>query len=232
MSALLSLDAVSYRYWRGQRPVPAVEEITFDLEPGELGGIWGDRGAGKTTLAKIVAGLLSPDRGEVAFDGRPLPSGMGVLHPGIGFASRRGPLLEDLTVEEWIATTLLDTFSWRQALSRARLALSRVGAEGIGGAPWADLSDSERMLAAIAHAIVRGPRLLVVDDPVAGLGILGRATVMELLREVADHGVAVLMTAADVSELHGANRLWALDAGRLDGPPARPMGTVVPLRGA
>jgi ABC-type multidrug transport system ATPase subunit len=231
MTALLSIEAVSVCHWRGQRPVHALDEVTFDLEAGEFGGVWGDRGAGKTTLAKLVAGLLTPDSGQVTIDGVTLGSG-GMLHPGVGFASRRGPLLDDLAVDEWIATTMLDSFSWRHALGRSRVALERVGASAIGGESWADLSDSERMLAAIAHAIVRGPRLLVVDDPVAGLGVAGRATIMELLRSIADKGVAVLMTAADVTELHGANRIWSLEDGRLDGPPARPMGTVVRLHGA
>jgi ABC-type multidrug transport system ATPase subunit len=232
MSALLQVRAVSVSYWRGHRPVQALDKVSFDLAAGEFGGVWGDRGAGKTTLVRTVAGLLAPDRGEVVFDGGPLRDGAGDPRSSIGFASRSGPLLEDLAVEEWIATSVLDGRAWRDALASARGVLERVGAEATGGERWRDLSDSERMMAAVAHAIVRRPRLLVVDDPVAGMGVVGRAAVMELLRSIADEGVAVLMTAGDVTDFHGANRIWGLEAGRLDGPPARPAGRVVSLRGA
>jgi ABC-type branched-subunit amino acid transport system ATPase component len=88
------------------------------------------------------------------------------------------------------------------------------------------------MLAAIAQAIARGPRLIVVDDPVAGLAGRDRAEIMELLRAIASEGVAVLMTAAELADIHGVDQIWTLDRGRLDGPPARRTGTVVPLRSA
>jgi ABC-type multidrug transport system ATPase subunit len=230
MNTLLQVCAVSVSYWRGSRSVQALDAVSLDLQAGEFGGIWGDRGAGKTTLARTAAGLLAPGRGEVTFEGRPLRAG-DRQHPLIGFASRNGPLLEDLAVEEWIATAVLDQAAWREALAHARAVLERVGAGAIGGERWGDLSDSERMLAAIAHAIVRPPRLLVVDDPVSGMGVVGRAAVMELLRSIADQGIAVLMTAGDVTDFHGANRIWGLEAGRLDGPPARRAAAVVALRG-
>jgi ABC-type cobalamin/Fe3+-siderophores transport system ATPase subunit len=112
------------------------------------------------------------------------------------------------------------------------MALDRVGAAALADQPWEQLSDGERMLVSIAQAIVRGPRMIVADDPVAGLGGKDRAEIMELLRGVAAEGVAVLMMAAELSELHGADQIWALDRGRLDGPPARPSGIIVPLRSA
>jgi ABC-type multidrug transport system ATPase subunit len=232
MTALLRVNTVSMCHWRGQRAVTALEDVSLDLGAGEFGGVWGDRGAGKTTLARIVVGLLTPDRGRVTLDGRPLQAGAGMMDGRIGFAARRGPVLEGLAIQKWIATTMLDGCSWRDAMRQAHEALGRVGAADLGDEEWGGLSDSERMLAAIAYAIARNPRLLVVDDPVAGLGVVGRATVMELLRSIAGEGVAVLMTAADVTELHGANRIWALERGRLDGPPARPLATVVSLRRA
>jgi ABC-type multidrug transport system ATPase subunit len=229
MTALLSIKSVSFCHWRGRRPVAALDGASLDLDAGEFGGIWGDRGAGKTTLAKVAAGLLTPDRGRVTFAGHPLHAGDGVIDGRIGFAARRAPLMEGIAIQGWIATTMLDRCAWRDALRHADAALDRVGATAIAGEAWAGLSDSERMLAAVAHAIAGGPRLLVVDDPVAGLGVVGRATIMELLRSIASEGVAVLMTAADVTELHGANRIWALEGGRLDGPPARPIAPVVAL---
>jgi ABC-type multidrug transport system ATPase subunit len=231
MSALLEVESVSVSYWRGTRVTHVLRDVSLELHAGELGGIWGGRSAGKTTLAKIVAGLLAPSSGRVTFDGRDVVADRGgELHAQIGLAMRHGPEFEDVSVAAWIASTMLHNCSWSGALKRARLALDRVGAADTADKPWEHLSDGERMLASIAQAIVRGPQVLIADDPVAGLGGLDRAGIMELLREIAAEGVAVLMMAAELAELHGAEQIWALDRGRLDGPPARPLGTVVPLR--
>jgi ABC-type multidrug transport system ATPase subunit len=237
VTPLLSVESVSHRYWRGRRSVQVLTDVSFELEPGEFGGIWGDRGAGKTTIAKIVAGVLVPDSGRIVLDGEHLTDAArrerrGALHAQIGLATRRGPEIGEMPVEEWIASTMLNSHSWRPALQRAHLALERVGASEVGGQSWEHLSDGERMLVSIAHAIVRGPRLLVVDDPVAGLGAAQRGEIMELLHAIAQLGVTVLMTAAELSELQGADRIWSLADGRLDGPPAQPLGTVVPLHDA
>jgi ABC-type multidrug transport system ATPase subunit len=237
MSSLLSVSSVTVRYWRGHHSVQVLTDVSLELEAGEFCGVWGDRSAGKTTLARVIAGVLAVDHGRVVFDGAVLSDASGLVgrdevRAQIGFASRTGPILEDLAVEEWIASSLLTSRNPKAARECARLALAEVDAAAVAREPWRNLSDSERMLVAIAQAIVRRPRLVVVDDPVAGLGIVGRAKIMELLRAIADEGVAVLMTAGDAIELRGANRIWALDGGRLTGAPARPLGTVVPLRSA
>lgn len=235
MTALLTVESVSVRYWRGSRPIQVLRDVSLDLEAGEFGAIWGDRGAGKSTLAKVVAGVLAPDEGSLTFGGHRLTDEArqehrGALHAQIGLATRYGPEIEELPVEAWIASTMLNSCSWRAALQRSHLALERVGAADVGAESWENLSDGERMLVAIAQAIVRGPRMLVVDDPVAGLGPRQRAEIIELLHSIARVGVAVLMTAADLAELQGADRIWSLADGRLEGPPTRPMATVVPLR--
>ncbi|HMJ36268.1 MAG TPA: ATP-binding cassette domain-containing protein [Baekduia sp.] len=234
MTALLKLEAVSVSYWRGRRRVQVLRDVSFELDAGEFGGVWADRSAGKTTLAKIAAGVLAPDEGRVTFDGHDSrqPDRRGMVHGQIGFATRRGPELESMAVEAWIASTMLNSFSWRAAIERTQLALDRVGAAEAAAEPWSELSDGERGLVAIAQAIVRGPKLVVVDDPVAGLGGARRSKIISLLRSIAAEGVAVLMTAAELTELQGADRIWSLEAGRLDGPPARSMGTVVPFRNA
>jgi ABC-type multidrug transport system ATPase subunit len=216
--------------------VQVLDDASFELEAGQFGGVWGDRSSGKSTLAAVVAGVLAPEQGTITFDGHDLHGAdtdrrrRARLRAQIGLATRRGPETEEWPVESWIASAMLESHTWSAALRQAHVALDRVGVGHIGGQPWSRLADGERMLVSVAHAIVRGPRLLVVDDPVAGLGALQRGEVMELLHSLAAAGVAVLMTAAELTELQGADRIWALTAGRLDGPPARPLGDVVQLR--
>ncbi len=232
--AVLTLDRVSLRHRRGRRALRVLDEVTLALDAGELAGVWGRRGAGKTTLAHVAAGLLTPDEGAVLLDGRPpgAEKRRGVLHPEIGLATRRGPEIHEMAIEDWIASALLTSRSYRDALQTARLALSRCGVGDLADEPWEVLSDGERMLASIAQAIVRGPRVLIADDPVAGIAGPERDEVMELLQSVAATGVAVLMTAAELAELRGLDRIWSLRDGRLEGPMVRPGGTVVSLRPA
>lgn len=237
VAPLLSLRSVDVRYWRGQRPVDVLKDVSLELEEGEFGGVWGDRGSGKTTLAKVAAGIVKPDSGTVSLGGQELTDVArqhrhGALHWQIGVATRQGPQAEELPVAWWVASMLAASCSWREARRRANVALDRVGVSAVADEPWANLSDGERMLVSIAHAIVCAPKVLVVDDPVAGLGAMQRAEVMDLLHEIAALGVAVLVTAAELIELQGANRIWSLSDGHLTGPPARRLGTVVPLRGA
>lgn len=231
MEPLLSVEGLCVSYWRGLRETQVLQEVSLELFPGEMAGIWGSRSAGKTTLARAIAGLLEPQQGRVVFAGRDLyADGVEGLHTEIGLAARRGPEVEDMPVAAWIASTLLRGHGWRDAYRKALTTLDRVGAGRLGGMRWEHLSDGERMLASIAQAMVRDPRLVIADDPVGGLGGQDRADIMELLRALAQDGTAVLLLAADLSELHGVEQIWALDRGRLDGPPRRAAGRVLPLR--
>jgi ABC-type multidrug transport system ATPase subunit len=231
MAAVLTLDNVSLCYQRGRRSTMVLHDIDLTLMGGEIAGVWGRRGAGKSTLTSVAAGVLKPDRGEALLDGAPLvAAGSGILHPQIGLANRRGPELDEMPVEDWIASSLLLSHPYKEALTLARRALERTGAIEIGGEPWDVLSDGERMLVSLAQAIVRGPRVLIADDPLAGLGAIERDEVMQLLSSIAGTGVAVLVTAAELVELRGLDRIWSLRDGRLDGPSVRPGGTVIPLR--
>lgn len=237
MSPLLRFEAVSKRHWRGHRAVDVLIDGSLELDAGRIGAVWGGRGTGKTTLLELAAGLQEPDAGRVLFEGRDIATlsrreAGALLHTAIGIATRTGPSSRELSVRDWTAMALLDRTRWREGQRRAHRALERVGAADIADESWADLSDGERTLASIARAIVREPRLLLVDDPSAGLGLLQRNEIMGLLRSVAgDAGVAVLMTAAEATEIQGAQAIWSLAGGRLTGGTPR-VATVVdfPLR--
>jgi putative ABC transport system ATP-binding protein len=212
MTALLAFDAVSKRHWRGRRAVTVLDGGSLELSAGELGAVWGGRGAGKTTLVELAAGLQAPDAGRILFDGREL------LHVRVGIATRSGPVSQTLAAREWVAMPIMDRLATREATRRAQLALERVGAGEVAAEPWRNLSDGERTLVAIARAMVRAPRLLLVDDPSTGLGLLERGEVVTLLRSIAEQaGVAVLMTASDLAEVQGAHVIWSLAGGRLTG---------------
>jgi ABC-type multidrug transport system ATPase subunit len=235
MTPVLSAEDLHVRLWRGSRSLQVLDGVSLELDEGMFGGVWADRSAGKTTLARVLAGALRPDAGRVLLDGEPVSDGAHrgarvVIHPAIGLARRVAPAMAELPIGTWIAQSMIASCRWPEAVRQAAVALDRVGAGHLGTERWSHLADSERTLVAIAYAIARSPRLLVVDDLVAGLGPWRREMVLALLHDIAAHGVTVLMTSAEVVDFKGAHRIWALEQGRLIESAPRPGADVLPLR--
>jgi len=236
--SLLSLDLVSKSYWRGPAEVRVLADACLEVHAGELMAVWGRRGAGKTTLLRIAAGLETPDRGAVRFDGEDLSSLSESAHARlrrgeIGLVRRSGPRSE-LCMRDYVALPLLIEHGRRQALRRAEEALRRVGMAECAGQRWSSLSDGERALVAIAHGVARAPRLLLVDDPTANLGLREREEILRLLRSLVEEtNLAVLMTAPDMPTVLGSHELRALSGGKLVAPPDAPDGesNVIDLSG-
>jgi ABC-type lipoprotein export system ATPase subunit len=237
--SLLSLREVAKGYWRGMQRVEVLHDVSLEIEAGELVAVWGQRRSGKTTLLKLAAGLEEPSAGTVRFGGRELkrlsPAEFAkVLHKEIGWAKPSGPDNRDLRMLDYVALPLRRRYDHRTARRRAALELERVGASACANEPWGGLSDSERALVAIAHAIVREPRLLLVDDHTTNLDDLQREEVMGLLRAAAEEqGTAVLVTVPSMSQMAYAHQIHSLSSGRLVGPPepASTRGNVIALPG-
>jgi ABC-type lipoprotein export system ATPase subunit len=226
---MLSLDTVRKSYWRGPSEVRVLEGASLDVQAGELMAVWGKRGAGKTTLLRISAGLEPPDAGSVSFDGADLArlsegAHARLLRKELAWVRRAGPRSE-LSMLDYVALPLLIEHGQRRARGRASDALRRVGTSECAGQLWGSLSDGERALVAIAHGIVRAPRLLLVDDPTANLGLREREEVLRLLLSlVRETNLAVLMTVPDMPTAMRSHQLRALSGGRLlvpQTPPAR-----------
>lgn len=221
MASLLSLDRVRKSYWRGPHETVVLEQVSLDVHAGELVGVWGQRGAGKTTLAMVAAGLETPERGTVSFDGRDLAEPRRrrapCLHEGIGWMQRAGPRSGDFrTMVDYVALPLLRTHSPRRARQRASAMLRHLGIGECADASWENLTDGERTLVAVAHALVREPKLLVADDPTANLDVLRREELASLLRRAADEdGLAILFTVPDMPDMVYADRICSLSDGRL-----------------
>jgi len=221
MTPQLSLEEVCKSYWRGSHETVVLCDVSLDVHAGEFVAVWGKRGAGKTTLALVAAGLEAPERGRVCFEGRDLarrPRGRDPqLHEGIGWVQRLGPQSGDFrTVNDYVALPLLGKHSPRQARRRASAILKRLGVADCAGERWESLTDGEHTLVALAHALVREPRVLVADDPTANLNVLQREEVVGLLRRAADEeGLAVLITVPDMPDAAYANRIGSLSDGRL-----------------
>ena len=221
MHPLLSLEGVSKSYWRGLRKLSVLTDASLEVHAGQLVTIWGQRRSGKTTLLKLAAGLEPPTSGVVRFEGQDLAELSAtqqarVLRTRIGWAKPTGPDSRELTMLDYVALPLLRMHKRREAHRQAALALDRTGVASCAGEPWGSLADSERTLVAIAHAIVRSPRLLLVDDHTSHLDDLHREEIMGLLRILADdEGMAVLMMVPDMTEMVHAHQRLNLSSGQI-----------------
>jgi ABC-type lipoprotein export system ATPase subunit len=217
----LSLDRVSKSYWRGPHETFVLKDISLSVYAGECVAVWGQRGSGKTTLLKVAAGLERPEHGTVSFERRELAKlsrgeMVRLLREEIGWARRSGPESDELEMLDYVALPLLKGTTLKRARRRSAQALARVGVADCCKGRWEDLTDGERTLVSIAHAMVRRPSLLVVDDPTANLDVLQREEVMGLLRATAEQeGIAVLITVPDMPSMVHAHRIGSLSDGRL-----------------
>lgn len=225
MSSLLNFDRVSKSHWRGPHELAVLRDISFSVGSGELVAIWGQRGSGKTTLARLAVGRESPDSGIVRFRGQQL-SFPRQLHRDIGWVRRSGARTDEMpNVASYLMLPLLDAFSPRDAKRRAVAVLDRLGIADCAEARWHELTDGQRTLVAIAHALVREPSLLVADDPTASLSLLQREEVMRLLRIACDEdGLGVLVTVPDMPEMAHADQIAMLSDSHLIFPPPEPSG--------
>lgn len=221
---LLSLRGVAKSYWRGLHQLSVLVEATLDVLPGEFVAVWGRRGAGKTTLLKIAAGLEEPDSGQVLFQGRDITTlteteRTALRHERIGWVRRARPR-SGLRIINYVALPLMAQHGRHEALRRAHETLVRVGVNDCAEQHWEHISDGERALVSIAHGVARSPRLLLVDDPTASLGMRERETVTELLRTLAvERDMGVLMSAPDMPTMMSSHQIRALSGGRLLAPP-------------
>ncbi len=230
--SLLSLERVSKRYREDQRERVVLDDVSLEIDSGELVVIWGSRRSGRSTLLRLATGIETPDSGIVRFDGRDLAqTGESVLGDGIGYVHTRLRASEEQGVLEQVAAPLLARgVSVEHAHQRARAALSRAGAQGCAAARVSELGTGETVRVALARALALAPSLLVIDEPAATVELSERDGILALLRALAGEGVAVLASTGEATELAGAHRALTLGEGELRGPSVPELAPVVALR--
>jgi iron complex transport system ATP-binding protein len=188
----------------------------------------GPNGAGKSTLLKLLAGLLAPVEGSVELDGkllRDLPVELRARE--IALVAQEPPVERGLTVGELVLTGLAPHHgSWSDGgttgRARAREALAEAGVAELSGRTLSTLSGGELRRAMVARALVRQPRLLLMDEPLASLDLGAQGRVLGLARAMASRGSAVVLALHDLNlALQEFARVWLLVGGRLvgDGKP-------------
>ncbi|MFC5666031.1 ATP-binding cassette domain-containing protein [Kitasatospora misakiensis] len=220
---------------RGRRaaPVRAVDGVSFDLAAGETLALIGESGCGKSSTASAVLQLRRPDAGRVRFDGQELTTldepALRRVRPLIQpvFQDPYGSLSPRLRVRDAIAEPLRVHGSRDRAEDRRRVAelLDLVGLDAaLGDRLPHELSGGQCQRVGIARALVGGPRLLVLDEPVSALDPSVRSGVLNLLTDLQDRlGLAYLLICHDLALVrHVAHRIAVMRSGRIvESGPAR-----------
>ncbi len=199
------------------RDLPIVHGVDFDLSAGEILAVLGPNGAGKSTLAKAVAGVVPVFGGSIRLDGGDIANlpPHRITASGVGFVPQTGNVFTTLSVEEnlRVGAHLLkeDPRPRLQAAYERFPDLARHAR-----APGHALSGGQRQMLAIARALMTSPRLLLLDEPSAGLSPLMVKQVFDHVRRIADAGIGILMVEQNVrAGLRSADRGLILVNGRI-----------------
>lgn len=238
--SLLSFQNVSKSIADGSRTVQVLAGVSFDIEDGDYVGLWGARRSGKSAVLRLAAGLELPDAGRIIFDGEEI-TGMsmdGLAHMrrrgGIALASAEwGPMVLRRVVEHVAIPMVGCGLSFHQAEAVARRTLRRVGAEEVQDWMTDRLNLAERIRVELARALVREPRLLLVDEP-AMLTSPGEARELyELLRSLGrDRRLAVVIASEQAVAIEGAPRVLRLSNGQVRSTDSRRNVLAFPRAGA
>ena len=204
-----------------------VEDVSFKIAPGECVGLTGLAGSGKELIGDVIAGLVTPDAGEVAVTGRKLPFGQvaQAQRMGVGYVPgdrhARG-IIPQLSVAENITMTIVEqlgSFGLISPAERERQAHRIVQSLEIVTSSTdqqiSELSGGNQQKSVLARALASDPRLLVLVNPTQGVDIASKEALFAIVAKARAAGTAVLIVSDDLDELVGCNRVLVLFKGRL-----------------
>jgi D-xylose transport system ATP-binding protein len=217
-AAVLSLEGVDKRFGA----VQALSDVSLAVSPGEVVALVGDNGAGKSTLVKIIAGVYQADGGTISFGGRQVhvggPSEAQAL--GISTVFQDLALCDNLDVVAnlflgqeqssvgWLDEVTMEKEAWRllRTLS-AKIPSVRI--------PIASLSGGQRQTVAIARSLVGAPKVVMLDEPTAALGVAQTAEVLNLIERLRETGLGVILVSHNMADVQAvADRIVVLRLGR------------------
>ncbi len=220
--AVLSLTGINKRFGA----VQALTDVHLRVDAGEVVALVGDNGAGKSTLVKVISGVYTPDSGEITFDSKPVaPRGPAQAQAlGIATVFQDLALCDNLDVvanlflgsEHRLGPgfgAVIDEVSMEQEAWRLLRSLSaKIPSVRI---PIAALSGGQRQTVAIARSLVGNPKVVMLDEPTAALGVAQTAEVLNLIERLRDNGLGVILVSHNMADVQAvADRIVVLRLGR------------------
>jgi D-xylose transport system ATP-binding protein len=217
---VLSLRGVS----KGFGAVQALTDIHLDVYPGEVVALVGDNGAGKSTLVKILAGVHPQDAGTISFDGQDvhIPSPAASRALGIATVFQDLALCDNLDVvsnlflgREVTRGTLDEEEMEKRSWSLLRQLSARIPSVRIA---VASLSGGQRQTVAIARSLIGDPRVVILDEPTAALGVAQTAEVLNLIERLRERGLGVILISHNMADVMAvSDKVAVLRLGRNNG---------------
>jgi ABC-2 type transport system ATP-binding protein len=203
-------DKVTRRYGA----ITAVDALTFDVAAGEMFGLIGPDGAGKTTTIRLTGGLLKPDAGKIAVFGQDPSAEHRAITGDVGYLSQRFSLYGDLTIDENIAFFAEIHGVRRYGPARDRL-LEMTQLTPFRGRRADRLSGGMKQKLALACTLVHEPRILLLDEPTTGVDPVSRREFWKLLAEFLSRGLTIVMATPYLDEAERCARVALLHDGHL-----------------
>jgi ABC-2 type transport system ATP-binding protein len=186
---MLAIERLSRSY----RGIPAISDVSFTVNSGEIVGFLGPNGAGKSTTVKIITGLLRPNDGRVLFEGRDIHANLIAWRAQFGYIPEEAHLYTWMSAMEYLQLVgRLRGMRERLIREKAEAMLALLGLESWRFSPMSVYSKGMRQRVLMAAALLHDPRMLVFDEPLSGLDVLSARLFRDLLRELAAAGKAVL----------------------------------------
>jgi ABC-type sugar transport system ATPase subunit len=205
-------------------PVQALYAVDLDLPGGQVTGLCGDNGAGKSVLTRTIAGAHQPDHGQIYFEGQPVhirstrdASALGIetVYQDLALADNLDIVQNMFLGRETLRHRLLDEDSMEKQAAETLKTLHVTTVRSIRQ-PVASLSGGQRQAVAVAKAVMWNSKLVLLDEPTAALGVVQTRTVLDLVKRLRDQGLAVMVISHNLNDVFEvADRIAVLYLGRM-----------------
>ena len=211
--------------YRSFRSIPAIEDVSFRIEPGEVVGFLGPNGAGKSTTVKIITGMLRPNDGRMLFQGQDIRKDMNGFRAALGYVPEEAHLYSYLSGLEYLQLVgRLRGLAEPLIEARATGLLRLLNLESWQYSPISSYSKGMRQRVLMAAALLHDPKLLIFDEPLSGLDVVSARLFKDLLELLAAQGKAVLYISHVLEVVEQiCSRVIVIAKGRVlaDAPPAQ-----------
>jgi ABC-2 type transport system ATP-binding protein len=173
----------------------AVDQVSFDIGQGEIVGLLGHNGAGKTTIMKMLTGYLEATSGSIEIDGLDIASQRSAIQQRIGYLPENDPLYPEMTVIDYLLyAAQLHGVPEAERLHAIREAIHRTDLSSKAASPIGTLSRGFRQRVGVAQAIIHNPKVLILDEPTNGLDPTQVQHMRELIRSLAEQATVIIST--------------------------------------
>ncbi len=213
-SKIIIVDKVSKSYTVGKKKTIALDQISFEVEPGTLFGLIGPDGAGKTSLFRILTSLLLPDEGKVMVDGLDVITEYKILRQRIGYMPGKFSLYTDLTIQEnieFFASIFGTSFEANYDLIKDLY----IQIEPFKDRRAGKLSGGMKQKLALCCALIHRPSILFLDEPTTGVDAVSRKEFWEMLQLLKAEGITIIVSTPYMDEANLCDKVALIQGGKI-----------------